>query len=200
MDTQPLYEYIKKNSSAVKFLQKKSNQSFNVNSFKRFGEEYSKSGNAAFSEKVFVKWIWNELKENNKVEITPQKTYPIEIKGGTGRIEKNADLFIETNKIKMILEFKCNIDMIEKDIFKLMLAPKEYKKLLFIWEQYNNELNRFGVDSSYTTILKCAKEQKWIDDYFYFPLWEKDDETRVPDNKIKKEIERFKKYLKVNLK
>ncbi|MCX5718219.1 MAG: hypothetical protein NTW44_07985 [Nitrospirae bacterium] len=120
----------------------------------------------------------------------------MKINGAKNIIKKDADLFIKSNRNEIIIEFKCNIDMIEKDLFKLMLAPRKYKKILFIWEKRDNSKKaKSDKESSYITILKYAKEKKWIDEYFYFPLLGKNG-RKVAPSRLKKEIEKFKLSIK----
>ena len=85
---------------------------------------------------------------------------------------KKADLYIKRKDNKEVLiEFKCNIDNIEKDLFKLIFSKKKYKKILFIWEGWDHSENRYDNDGSYLEILKALKNPPHKIDYVYLPVY-----------------------------
>ena len=189
-------EYIKKNKEAYEFVAKYPD--FTASAFKKFEEWYwdeskfdGKGGGSKFSERVFSFWIYNFLNSNNtSFEIKPQSKFPLVIDGVT----KQVDLHLLTNNGSSLIEFKCNIDMIEKDIFKFIYSDLEANKIIFIWEVCDNSKAANGEDSSYLKILKHFKSVSNIN-YFYFPLMDRKKEYYRSNIVISKEIAEFKKYL-----
>ena len=183
--------YIDNNEQAKLFLQKF--PILSAESFFEFGEEYYINGPAGskFSERVFTQWIHNAVEKLSPQLITQSKLELI-VEG----VKKEVDLqLILRGTDHFLIEFKCNIDMIEKDIFKfIFLSNKTAKKSIFIWEYTDFSQSRDNTDSSYLKILNYFKINYNID-YFYFPLHKKDGK-RYDQDALQQKIDTFIDYLK----
>ena len=124
------------------------------------------------------------LSTDNKLEIKRQYEFPLIING----VSKLFDLYLKkTNNSSALIEFKCNIDMIEKDLFKFIYCKTESNKVLFIWEVFDHRKTASGNPSSYLKMLEYFERNKNIK-YFYFPLLrDKKDKQDIPDEEITKE-------------
>ncbi|MFA5386762.1 MAG: hypothetical protein WC297_03815 [Candidatus Paceibacterota bacterium] len=140
-----------------------------------FDEHYKKdkSNNrirsSSFSDRVFAWWTMQFL--NDKVcnaPYSPKDDNPLVS-------NKKFDFFFEgRGKKKVFIEFKKNIDNIEKDLFKFWLlngagTDKNIITALVVWEENDNSTYKNGDRSSYINILKHAKKAEFLTEYFYLP-------------------------------
>lgn len=165
-----------------------------ADSFQAFGKwywdtQFPRGAGAKFSERVFTYWIYKVVGEmQTKVLETHYQCKLI-----IPTVIKDIDLYIKTEQSETLIEFKCNIDMIEKDLFKLMhLNEPGKRKCLFIWEKHDSSTNRDGEDSSYMKLLKFFSSEKYGIDYFYFPLSRRTGQQ----NQLQNQIDTFLKYIK----
>lgn len=189
-------EYIGRNSHAESFV--KNHKVLTVNSFFEFSKWYwdkskfgPKGAGSKFSERVFASWVYNHLEGDKELEeISMQHKMPLIVPG----VKKQVDLYLKTQRGSLLIEFKCNIDMVEKDLFKFSLSKSKSEKVIFIWEMQDNMYSANGDDSSYLKLLKYFKK-KYNIYYFYFPvnnrLGSKSDAAKY----LSIEIERFHEYL-----
>ena len=113
-------EYIGRNSHAESFV--KNHKVLTVNSFFDFSKWYwdkskfgPKGAGSKFSERVFASWVYNHLEGDKELEeISMQHKMPLIVPG----VKKQVDLYLKTQRGSLLIEFKCNIDMVEKDLFK----------------------------------------------------------------------------------
>jgi hypothetical protein len=194
-----LNEYIQQNEQSRLFLQ--NYPELCADSFFKFEEEYykkmnekDKSAGSKFSERVFTQWIYNVVKDLSPTLI-PQAKLELASEG----VQKQIDLHLMLrNKDHFLIEFKCNIDMIEKDIFKFIyLKQTNAKKLMFIWESVDSSRSRHNDFCSYIKILDFFKKNNGIE-YFYFPLWQKNGKTylKYDAETLQKNIDYFINYLR----
>jgi hypothetical protein len=160
-----------------KFL--RNHPKFSADSARKFADKYydSKSEGklgSKFSERIFVKWILNALEgEIDRNNIKTHFPFSLMLDGKEITDGKKADLYIKRGDTEVLIEFKCNIDNIEKDLFKFVFSDKKYKKILFIWEGWDKSENQNGEDSSYLKILKAFENPPYKIDYVYLPVYEK---------------------------
>ena len=189
-------EYIGKNTHAVSFVNK--HDVLTVKSFIKFSEWYwdenkfgPKGAGAKFSERVFASWVYNYLNRSKVLkEISMQHKMPLKVEG----VEKQVDLYIKTSGGSSLIEFKCNIDMVEKDLFKFSLSKSKSEKVIFIWEMPDKMYSSKGEDSSYLKLLKYFKKEYGIH-YFYFPVHNRSGSKSESNKYLSAEIDRFHKYL-----
>ncbi|PKL48462.1 MAG: hypothetical protein CVV39_04350, partial [Planctomycetes bacterium HGW-Planctomycetes-1] len=168
-------QYITENNSSKKFLDNRVNRNLSQNSFKNFIKTYQKNKRSAFSERVFACWIMDEHMSGKNFKVLPTVQDDIKVLNGT--VNKRIDFSYEgtkrQRKFKVLIEFKCNIDLIEKDLYKFYLIPRCVKKLqiikcLFIWEWKDNWTDKNGQPSSYAKLLEHAQRKGFLNQYFYF--------------------------------
>lgn len=190
----PIDKFVRQNDYAFKFVTE--HPTISAESFQAFNdwywaEEFPRGAGAKFSERVFTYWIYKAVKD-----MQPKVFTHYQCKLIIPTVIKDVDLYIETTRSKTLIEFKCNIDMIEKDLFKLMhLNEPKKRKCLFIWEVYDNSKNRHDEDSSYMKLLKFFSDDKYGIDYFYFPLLKKPEATMIPRNERQAQIDNFLNYV-----
>jgi hypothetical protein len=173
-------EYINQNALARIFLQDR--KILSINSLCAFFRKYEekdkngkKKGSASFSERVFSYWTMKIL--NGK----PCETHYSTQNGQPLVHNKKFDFFFEgKGKKKVFIEFKCNVDNIEKDLYKFWLLKRDRDKAdkniitaLVIWEgNDNSKRKKIDEDSSYMKLLKDAsvKKRNILNKYFYFPI------------------------------
>jgi len=204
--------HIDKVPLAKKFLNDNSNKSLTYKSLRAFFDEYEtakkngkKEGGAKFSERVFSYWTMKNLKKNGSYpEVTIQHRHQIKlhsIKGEEAYVTKKFDFSFEgaTNK-KVFIEFKCNIDNIEKDLYKFFLLKgdksiKNSVTAIVIFEGEDNWKNKRkknnGELSGYAKLLQDSKAKELLDEYFYFPINNK--------RKATKGIKSYKNFLKTEI-
>ena len=193
--------YIKENEKADAFL--KNGMDLQPETFYKFLEQYEeleKSGGSKFSERVFAGWLETLLGE--KAVLEPHK----KIESVIPNVYKNYDFLVSLGSLKIIIELKCNIDMIEKDIFKFVITPSspsaEIIKILLVWEKWDNSKARNGDLSSYMKIANHAKEKGWINAFFYLrgydrkSMCECTEKSMCECTELKKEINDMKEYIK----
>ena len=166
-----------------------------IDSLKAFKRKYYEDRplGAKFSERVFSYWLYKEVEEfsptierQKKLEIK----LPLEPSGVSENevnIKKTPDLYLQYNNRKILVEFKTNIDMVEKDLYKFCLY-KEYgdsdkEVLFFIWEREDNRFYKRGKrpESQYHSMLRLAVDDSVIDEFVYFPIAEELDEEVLND-------------------
>ena len=142
---------------------------------------------AKFSERVFSYWLYKEVEEFDPT-IESQKELVIKlpfIKPLTQlgnpenevKIKKTPDLYLQYNNRKILVEFKTNIDMVEKDLYKFWLYKRhgnpDKEILFFIWEGEDNRFYKRGnrSESQYHSMLRLAVRDT-IDEFVYFPIAE----------------------------
>ena len=186
-----LYNYISQNQQALYFVTKY--PVLSADNFFKFGEEYYSRGTSAgskFSERVFTKWIYESVADLDP-RWTKQSKLDLLVQG----VQKQVDLQLVLNGIEFLIEFKCNIDMIEKDIFKFIyLKDQTPQKLIFIWEYIDNSQSVRNGDSSYLRILDYFEKNNGIN-YYYFPL-RNHDKTPYDGNNLQQKIDSFINYLR----
>jgi len=191
------------NSKVSDFFKKKENRELTVNSLKAFGRNYeywkkSKESGAKFSERIFTYWIIQELKTRGFKEARLRKRYdvPIRIPTGNGKTEEITKVidfcFIDKDGKEIYIEYKCNIDLVEKDLYKFYLI-KRYKEqkpttVLLIWEIRNNwNDKKKNEPSQCANLLINAKAERILDEYFYLPISDK--------NKLREQVFDFKRFI-----
>jgi hypothetical protein len=126
-----------------------------------------------FSERVFRSWILKALEEK-VYEPVKRKSFKFSLilDGKVITDNKKPDMYIkrkEDNK-EILVEFKCDIDNIEKDLFKLYFSDEKFKKILFVWENWDNGESTKGGKGSYLKILEAFQGQHNID-FVYMPIF-----------------------------
>jgi len=177
VDDDGVAKYIAGNNEARQFLAQ--NQRLCVASLRAFKEKYysgKSSLGAKFSERVFIYWLYKEV-ERFSPTVRPQDKLPLilQLRDGEAEMEKRVDLSLEYGGRKIIVELKTNIDMIEKDLYKLYLChrfgPNEHiEKVLLVWEVKDNRFNRGGTDSQYYSLIKLAQHDGVLDKFIYLPI------------------------------
>lgn len=183
-------KYINANEAATAFLNTEANRTLSEEAFVAFAEEYQQPDRGAkFSERVFTYWICREFESNGiGIKYCPQLRRKTNIES----VEKIYDLVIKAGDLEIMFEFKCNIDMVEKDIFKYMITStikNKTLKVLFVWERIGH------ANIGYTEILNYALAQNWIDKYFYFPIYKNKDDKH-PHPSLKEAITDLKNHIK----
>ena len=123
-------------------------------------------------------------------------------------ITKYPDFVIRSDKSKIYVEVKKNIDLVEKDIFKYILLRegKEEngmdtdageKVLEVIWEYDDHSRSKEGNKGHYHTILEFAKQRGWIDHFTY--LYVCDSKGSLAEEDYENRIEELARFLKENL-
>ncbi len=168
--------YIAQNDDALKFVNDYPLLTFE--SLLIFGKVYGCGKNRAgklgskFSERVFSYWIFNEIKQFNPIVKTQAKIFlPL----NNRQVRKDVDLSCEYCDTQYLIEFKANLDMVEKDLFKFWLFQELGQhdnsiKLMYIWECGDGRFDKNGEDNQYLSLLKYARDRKIIDEFFYFPM------------------------------
>lgn len=190
--------YVSQNADACCFV--KRHNYLCLKSFKEFLEIYyrnNKSLGAKFSERVFSYWLYNYFKDfeyfkNERFSPSIRVQEQVEIKMALERdcpiITKRFDVCLLANSKRVVLiEFKANIDMVEKDLYKFYLLNRFYedkniKKVFLIFENENNAFNRRNQPGHYLSLLELAKEDKIIDEFIYLP----GNDGNYLENQIKK--------------
>lgn len=204
--------YVKKNCDADKFLI--THERICPMSLIEFKREYYKeyrdetegkksrsSLGAKFSERVFAYWLFRELEDvghqegvsvHKKVRVTAVTSE---------KIDYIIDFSFQNKHRNYYIEFKCNIDNIEKDLYKFSrihdrwregeLGSEEPIKVLFVWEREDNSYKyRSGERRKDAVLLEDAKCTGILDDYFYFPC-----EKELMATKLESEVARLTKFL-----
>ncbi len=157
-----------KNMDKFKEFEKFKETFFIYNGHAEYNRENGKSKN---SEPYFMRLIQklapapqtNNYCRHFKLEITLENV--------PKPIAKIIDIKFETLNSVFLVEIKKNIDLVEKDLFKWYLMKtcewkpkngKQHKTVELIWEE-----NKMSDNCQYLCLLKYAKSQNWIDDYFY---------------------------------
>ena len=185
----PIHDYVNENLIAQNFIQKhECLTECNLIDFEREYALKGKEGGAKFSERVFAYWLYVEFNkiEQSQIEYIPHFRKLTRIDG----VSKNYDFVVKTQRATNIFEFKCNIDMVEKDIFKFFISDPNANRILLIWEAFDNSLTSSCEEGSYLKLLKFAKSNEWLTDYFYLPVY-KDRLKKNVNDKIGTEINRL---------
>jgi len=188
-------EYINNNELANGFLNNHNNQALSYNSLRAFAGLYEerdqngrRMGSAGFSERVFSYWTMRQLENNgNYTPVDIQYNHEIELRDDEdilGTVRKRFDFsFVGLDDRRIIIEFKCNIDNVEKDLYKFYLLKREnlnanrFVTALLVWEVENNWLDRNGNLGQYARLIRDAKVSGFLDEYFYFAV--EDDEQNI---------------------
>ena len=194
-------KYVCDNRLAKNFLER--HRCLSVASLREFAEKYEKNkrgseGGAKFSERVFSYWIAKELFEydaSSRVRIHDNREIRLHDKT---TVDKRIDFsFQRGSGPRVYIEFKCNIDMVEKDLFKFYLMKRnkcEIVTSIFIWERCDKWEYAKGGPSQYARLLEDTQAHGFLDEYFYFPIYDRNEE-HIVDGRIKDEITKFCKFL-----
>jgi len=197
--------YVSTNKHAKSFLTDKQNCYLLVASIEKFADIYEsqkldKTAGAKFSERVFSYWTIKELLKNN-VSLSVKIHDNIQISIGDDSITKKIDFSFQKNCGSRVyyIEFKCNIDMIEKDLYKFYLmkcynSNHNFVTSMFIWERSDSRSYARGGLSQYALLLKDAKTNGFLDEYFFFPIYDRKEEC-ILNERIEQEIEKFNYFL-----
>jgi hypothetical protein len=170
--------YINENPQAANFLDQSARTELSSNSFGNFIETYTqrreRRGGSAFSERVFSYWIMKILLDAN---FTPPFFVHKEIDvvlgyGQNTPVRKKIDFsFNRNNGNPVFIELKCNIDLIEKDLYKFFLMQSHNvngEKLILIWEDEDRRQDQNQQPNQYIRLLNDAKHSSYLNEYFYF--------------------------------
>lgn len=196
-------DYASKNELAKSFLSNETHCCLSVPSLTKFAKIYEENkgrgAGAKFSERVFSYWIAKELFEYNvplKVRIDDEIS--IELSGEIGSIPKKIDFsFKRGSGPRVYIEFKCNIDMVEKDLYKFYLMKRDDDEIvtsIFIWERSDNWEYAKGGPSQYARLLEDAQASGFLDRYFYFPIYDRNEES-ILDGRIELGIAKLSEFL-----
>ncbi|KXB01481.1 hypothetical protein AKJ45_01725 [candidate division MSBL1 archaeon SCGC-AAA261F19] len=162
---------------------------------KFYAEEIPKRKGGKYSERFF-KWLIDGMTDQ---EIKRGKEFTkVSINLGTGKIDKEFDLHVEDTQ--KFIEVKKNIDMIERDLFKVFLLKNDsnhWNKEVFlvVWEEYDH----IKPTSQYGTFLEHFESKEYIKGYSYlYPHKTKEDweEKRYnTEEKFDKELDKLEKFL-----
>lgn len=193
-----LRKYVNQNDEAGQFLKK--NRELSPKSFGKFAVKYNdlgkQRGGAKFSERIFTSWTTAVLREANfPGPVSIHHTYSIGNIECDDRspLEKRIDFYFQSGKRKVCIEFKCNIDNIEKDLYKFWLIKRNGQNpdvvtVLLIWEAEDHWEYKKGGLSQYAKLLQDAEGNKILNAYFYLP--------QGNDAKIEENIDMYKTFLK----
>ena len=186
-------------------------------SFKEFVERYESDRrykSAAGSERYFAIFFYDLLTRRCKIReedfdiLRKNEDKEIHITILDQTITKYPDFVIRSDKSKIYVEVKKNIDLVEKDIFKYILLRegKEEngmdtdageKVLEVIWEYDDHSRSKEGNKGHYHTILEFAKQRGWIDHFTY--LYVCDSKGSLAEEDYENRIEELARFLKENL-
>lgn len=197
-------DYVSKNELARSFLSNETHCCLSVPSLTEFARVYEdnkgrRGAGAAFSERVFSYWIAKELFEHNvPLKVRIDDKISIELSGEIGSIPKVIDFSFKRGSGPCVyIEFKCNIDMVEKDLFKFYLMKRKHSEIvtsIFIWERSDHWEYAKGGLSQYARLLKDAQANGFLDRHFYFPIYDRNKEP-ILDEIIELEIAQFREFL-----
>lgn len=149
------------------------------------GEGTKGTKGSKYSERVFKNWISNALQNKISDEEKISKS-GLKIGGEVISDSKKPDMYIKRNSDgkRVLIEFKCNIDMVEKDLFKIYFnSDNDCKYILFIWEHHDHSKSRRNPNeySSYLKILNSFKKHALSQginfDFIYMPIYTDENET-----------------------
>ena len=193
--------YVADNKIANQFVT--DNNQISVLSLKAFKDKYyskKPSLGSSFSERVFSYWLYKEVEQFTPLVIRTQEILLITLPLGTEvQVKKSVDLSLEYNNGKTFIEFKTNIDMIEKDLYKFYLhhrfsKDEQSKKLLFVWESTDSRFYKSGSDSQYFSLLNLALQDRVIDEFIYLPI---DPDDPLNEDFLVKELGKLKNFLTI---
>ncbi len=150
--------------------------------FKKFFELYYPKDKikgrqlSAFSERFFMLFLADLFKKWDKIKYQRKLTLEKLSENGDDTY-KFVDMAIIINSKEFLIDFKMNIDLVEKDLFKGYLikrkklegSKKKLKYFLIIFEKKDDSKNKNTRDSQSLQLLKHGKKEGLISDYFYFP-------------------------------
>ena len=204
-----LDSYVAEDKSASKFLASKANQKLSVASVRRFINEYwyanDKQRDKKFSERVLSCWVMNELifrGFKNSVRTQEQISVPLKgISTSENCIIKEIDFSTSVNQKKILFEFKCHIDLVEKDLYKYQLLqeclPKEkFYTFLIVWDWNDKWFDKEGKVCQYGKLLEYSKAQGCLNEFLYLPGYKGwDGNAYINRSRIEKEIRKLKDAL-----
>lgn len=199
-------EYISQNNDVINFLNNQNYCSLSVDSLRAFAERYNnlqRRGGAKFSERVFIYWTVKKLLQNNvslNVKIHDKFNIPILPVEENIEVPKIIDFSFQcNNSSRVYIEFKCNIDMVEKDLYKFYLMKRNNHNpsiitSIFIWERVDHWKYANGNHGQYALLLNDAKVKGSLDEFFYFPVYDRNNKY-INDEIIEHKINIFSNFL-----